>query len=103
MEADVDWTVSGLPDWLKLAPQQGEAGKTTVTLETLTENATAQTRKAELAFTSPSDAGLKTILTVHQQSNVILPPSGLSVRVTEEGGIGMDGSARGYSRVVRRF
>ena len=85
VEADVDWTVSGLPDWLKLAPQQGEAGKTTVTLETLTENATAQTRKAELAFTSPSDAGLKTILTVHQQSNVILPPSGLSVRVTEDG------------------
>ena len=85
VEADVDWTVSGLPDWLKLAPQQGEAGKTTVTLETLTENATAQTRKAELAFTSPSDAGLKTILTVHQQSNVILPPSGLSARVTEDG------------------
>ena len=85
VESDVDWTVSGLPDWLKLAPQQGEAGKTTVTLETLTENATAQTRKAELAFTSPSDAGLKTILTVHQQSNVILPPSGLSVRVTEDG------------------
>lgn len=85
VEADVDWIVSGLPDWLKLAPQQGEAGKTTVTLETLTENATAQTRKAELAFTSPSDAGLKTILTVHQQSNVILPPSGLSARVTEDG------------------
>lgn len=85
VEADVDWTVSGLPDWLKLAPQQGEAGKTTVTLETLTGNATAQTRKAELAFTSPSDAGLKTILTVHQQSNVILPPSGLSARVTEDG------------------
>ena len=85
VEADVDWTVSGLPDWLKLSPQQGEAGKTTVTLETLSENATAQTRKAELAFTSPSDAGLKTILTVHQQSNVILPPSGLSARVTEGG------------------
>ena len=54
-------------------------------METLSENATAQTRKAELAFTSPSDAGLKTILTVHQQSNVILPPSGLSARVTEDG------------------
>lgn len=89
VEADVDWIVSGLPDWLQIEPKQGEAGKATVTLETLTENATAQTRKAELAFTSPSDAGLKTVLTVHQLSNVILPPSGLSARVTVDGKVGL--------------
>ncbi len=85
VEADVDWEVSGLPDWLRLEPRKGEAGKTTVTLETLAENTTARTRKAEPAFTSPSDGGVKSVLTVLQQSGVILPPSGLSARVTADG------------------
>lgn len=85
VEADVDWTVTGMPEWLGATPQQGEAGKTTVTLETLTENGLAQTREAELVFTSPSDHSLKTVLTVRQLSNVILPPSGLTAATTGNG------------------
>lgn len=82
VEADVDWVVSGMPDWLKVTPQQGVAGKTTVALETLSENATAQAREAELIFTSPSDGTLKAVLEVRQQSNVILPPSDLTARIS---------------------
>ena len=85
LEADVDWTVTGLPEWLKLTPASGEAGQTTLTLETLSENGSAQEREAALAFTSPSDATVKTVLAVRQQSYLILPPSGLSARVAEEG------------------
>ena len=85
LEADVDWTVAGLPEWLKLTPESGEAGQTILTLETLSENGSAQEREAALAFTSPSDAAVKTVLAVRQQSNLILPPSGLSARVAEEG------------------
>ena len=85
VEADVDWTVTGLPEWLKLTPASGEAGQTILTLETLSENGSAQEREAALAFTSPSDATVKTVLAVRQQSYLILPPSGLSAQVTEEG------------------
>ena len=87
VESDVDWTVSGVPEWLALNPSQGQAGQTTVTIETLSDNGAAQARKAELAFTSPSDAAVKTVLEVSQQSNLILPPSGLSAQALESGGV----------------
>lgn len=85
VEADVDWVVGDVPEWLSLTPSSGEAGKTTVVVETLSENTTAQERKAELSFTSSSDTGLKTIFTVRQQSNIVLPPSGLSAQIVGNG------------------
>ena len=85
VEADVDWTVAGVPEWLALTPSAGEAGATTVTLEVMAENESAQEREAELVFTSPSDAAVKAVLKVRQQSNLILPPSGLSAEADAEG------------------
>ncbi|MBO5180990.1 MAG: M6 family metalloprotease domain-containing protein [Paraprevotella sp.] len=87
IEADVDWVVSGCPEWLKLTPMQGKAGKETVVMETLVENDTPQTREAEMVFTSPEDASLKVTLAVHQLSNIMLPPADLTARPAENGGV----------------
>ncbi|MCD8318501.1 MAG: BACON domain-containing protein [Paraprevotella sp.] len=86
VEADVDWAVSDVPDWLQVTPTEGQAGKTTVTVEARSENATVQTREAVLSFTSPSDGSLKSVMKVQQQSHVILPPSDLSAQ-TQNGEI----------------
>lgn len=84
VQADVDWTVSDIPDWLSLNQVNGMAGVTKIILETLSANETAKTRTAELVFTSPSDASLKTVLKVSQQSGLVLPPSGLTAVLTAE-------------------
>ncbi len=75
VEADVDWTLTDVPEWLTVSTVEGTAGETLITLETTSENTAAQAREAELVFTSSSDASLRTVLTVKQQSNLILPPS----------------------------
>ena len=104
VEADVDWTVAGVPEWLALTPSAGEAGATTVTLEVMAENESAQEREAELVFTSPSDAAVKAVLKVRQQSNLILPPSGLG-RGGRRGprGASLGCPAGGRSRAGRRL
>lgn len=93
VEADVDWTVADVPAWLRLTPASGGAGKTTVVLETLSENGEAQEREAALSFTSPSDEGVRTVLTVRQQSRLILPPSGLTAQATDDGHVQLRWSA----------
>ncbi len=75
VETDVDWTLTGVPEWLTVNTISGTAGETLITLETTSENTAAQAREAGLVFTSSSDTSLRTVLTVKQQSNLILPPS----------------------------
>lgn len=85
VEADVDWTVSGVPEWLSLTPVSGEAGQTVIVLETLSDNESAQAREAEVRFSSPSDASVETVLTVRQQSTVLQPPADVTARVEGTG------------------
>ncbi len=92
VEADVDWIVAGVPEWLALNPAEGKAGKTVVVMETLVDNPQPQGREGQITFTSPSDETLSVTLTVKQQSNLILPPSDLTA-VTENGGVKLEWTA----------
>ncbi len=83
VEADVDWQLTNVPEWLSASVLAGEAGKTVLVLETTAENTAAQTREAVLLFTSPTDASLRTELTVKQLSNLILPPSDVSATLVD--------------------
>ena len=63
---DEAWTVSGVPAWLSVSPQSGEAGTTTVAL-TAAANETGAAREAVLTFTCTADASLSKTLTVTQE------------------------------------
>lgn len=65
---DEAWTISGVPAWLTVSPMSGEAGTTTVTLTTTSDNETEAVREAALTVSSTSDASLSKTLTVKQEA-----------------------------------
>ncbi len=83
LNADVDWNIADIPEWLSLSPTLGNAGKTVLTLETNTENSTYQTREAVLSFVSQSDPSVRSVLNVRQLSNLILPPTDVKAELEE--------------------
>lgn len=100
VESDVAWKIGEVPEWLTVSPNEGQAGVTKIVLETVSGNETAQTRTAELVFTSPEDESLKTLLSVSQQSDIILPPSGLTAQTTSEGTVELQWTAPQEGRLV---
>lgn len=93
VESDVSWKVEDMPEWLTITPKEGPSGKTKIVLETVSANQTAQSRTVNLVFTSPADESLKSVLSVSQQSDIILPPTGLTARMTSEGGVALQWTA----------
>lgn len=83
VESDTQWQLSALPDWLSASTQSGEAGKTVVTFETLSENTSAQSRSTQLMFSSLQDDSVWETIIISQQSNTILPPSELQATTGE--------------------
>ncbi len=81
VESNVEWTVSDLPEWLSLTPQAGQAGQTTMMLETLSDNDTPRMREAWVCFVSPEDTSVQAVLAVCQQSAVIQSPADVTARV----------------------
>lgn len=78
IESDADWTVSNVPEWLSVSPQNGKSGKSVITVKTLSENGEAHPRETELVFAG-GEANAK--LKVVQRSNLIQPPTSLKAEI----------------------
>ena len=64
---DDAWTITGMPDWLSVSPDNGSAGATvTVSLTATTDNTTGAERQAVLTVSSTADATLSKTVTVKQ-------------------------------------
>lgn len=100
VESDVAWKISELAEWLKVDTDNGEAGKTTITFETVTENKNIKTRDFDVVFTSPADLSLTTHLNVCQQSGILLPPEELNGQKTPEGGICLSWTAPNEGKLI---
>lgn len=85
VEADVDWSISELPEWLTVSPTSGTAGKTILTVRTNSDNGTAQIRTAQILLAGTEKPEVQGILTVGQYSGLLLPPSALKAETTDEG------------------
>lgn len=85
VEADADWTIGELPEWLSVTPTSGHAGKTTLTVKTTSENESAQIRTAHILFSGSENPDIQNTLAVDQSSNLLLPPTALQAQATDEG------------------
>lgn len=85
VEADIDWTINEVPEWLAVTPMSGTAGKTILTLCTNMANESAQTRTASVLLTGTNRPDVQNTLTVNQSSNLLLPPNGLKAETTDKG------------------
>lgn len=75
VSSDDSWQLSGVPAWLTVSPQSGEAGTTSVSIAANSDNDTGSERTAQIAVTSTTDAQLSRTFTVAQEAksgNVIL-------------------------------
>ena len=85
VEADIDWALTGVPEWLTVTPTSGAAGKTTLIVKTTSDNESAQMRTAEIRLAGTEKPEVESVLTVSQASNLLLPPTALTAEVTDEG------------------
>lgn len=85
VEADVDWSIGNVPEWLTVSPASGTAGKTTLTVRTNSDNEAAQIRTAQILLAGTEKPEVQGILTVDQSSGLLLPPSSLKAETTDEG------------------
>ena len=64
---DDSWHITGVPDWLTVSPESGEAGKTTsVSISANSDNTSNVARQATLTVSSTSDTSLSKTVTVTQ-------------------------------------
>lgn len=85
VEADIDWTINEVPEWLTVTPMNGTAGKTVLTLSANMANESAQARTASLLLTGTNRPDVQSTLTITQSSNLLLPPNGLKAETTDKG------------------
>lgn len=80
VEANTDWHIETLPEWLDIAPRQGGSGITELTITTLAKNESSAQRSAEIVLAA-TDASTSATLVISQASGQILAPTGLSATV----------------------
>lgn len=85
--SNTDWTISGAPDWLTVAPSTGSKGETSVTLRAK-ENKTAADREATLTLSYGTNTSE---IKVSQMSDAIAVPEGYTLVWADEfnGGPGL--------------
>lgn len=75
--SDVDWTISGVPEWITPSMTEGTAGSATLSLVANSNNTATQSRTAVITISDKGGSGLSKQFTVVQKSNVLSEPSGL--------------------------
>lgn len=70
VDANSDWKVTTLSNWMKFTPISGPSGKTTVNLEILMNPSTTQSRKGEFGVT-PTGAKGETFVTLEQDRLIV--------------------------------
>lgn len=83
VEADVAWQVADVPEWLTVTPLQGEAGQSTLVLQTKSANANAQLRTADFRLQGVADPSISATVNVSQRSDLIQSPTALSAKIEE--------------------
>ena len=66
--SDETWTISGVPAWLSVTPESGDAGTTTVTIAATSDNDSGSERQTELIISSTDDATLSKTVVVKQEA-----------------------------------
>ena len=77
--SDVDWIISGVPEWITPSMTEGTAGAATLSLAANSENSTIKSRSAVITISDKGGSGLSEQFTVVQKSNVLSEPTGLMV------------------------
>lgn len=76
VSCDDAWQITGIPDWLTVSPESGQAGKSTrVSISANSDNTSGTARQATLTVSSTGDASLSKTIAVSQEqksSDVLL-------------------------------
>lgn len=83
IESDIAWKVGALPEWITVAPMQGEAGSSTMTITATTSNEAINYRSANFVISGSTDSSVFATVSVSQNSNIIQPPFALKASIEE--------------------
>lgn len=75
--SDVDWVVSGVPEWITPSATTGKAGTATLSFMARSANSATRNRSAVITISDKGDGKLSKQLTIMQKSNVLSEPTGL--------------------------